>query len=187
MDFGFPVKFDIIVFMLIGHLPAGYFLTRFLIKKAKLPLNKLWLGLGLLGSVLPDFDIIYPILFKNSIGSHRLFFTYIPLFWVVLIIICLSLYFLYKKPWIKYSVLIIFANVFLHLLLDTAFVGVRWLWPFYDGLIGVYNVGLTGGFIVPNYFEHWYWYLEIALWLLAVGHVILSYKKGELTEKSKAI
>ncbi|MFA6304747.1 MAG: metal-dependent hydrolase [Patescibacteria group bacterium] len=166
--------------MLIGHLPAGYFLTRWLIKKNRLPISKLWLGLGLLGSVLPDFDIIYPILFKNSIGSHRYFFTYIPLFWLVLVLIGWLFYKIYKKSWLKYSTIIIFANVFLHLFLDTAFVGVRWLWPFYDGLIGVYNVGFTGGFLVDNYFHHWYWYLEIVIWLLAIVSVVISYKKGEI-------
>ncbi len=166
--------------MLIGHLPVGYFLTSYLIKKNHLPLNKVWLGLGLVASVLPDFDIIYPILFNDSLGSHRYFFTYIPLFWLALWLGAWAGYKIFKRVWLRWAILIIFVNVFAHLLLDTVFVGVRWFWPIYQGLVGIYNVGFTGGFLVDNYFHHWFWYLEIALWLAAIVAVEISYKKGEL-------
>ena len=166
--------------MLIGHLPAGYFITRYLIKKNKLPLNKFWLGLGLLGSVLPDFDLIYTLFINTTISSHRNLPTYIPLFWLILFLLCLASYAIWHKKWIKYGAIVLFGNVLIHLILDTPFVGVKWLWPFYDKLVGIYNVGLTSGFLVENYFQHWYWYLEIALWIAAIISIINSNKKGEL-------
>lgn len=166
--------------MLIGHLPVGYFITRSLIKKLKLPLNKLWLGLGLLAAILPDFDIVYTVFVKQSIGSHRYYFTNFPAFYLTLLLISVIVYYLIRKKWLKFVIIIVFANIFVHLLLDTMFVGIKWFWPFSDILIGVYNVGLTGGIIVENYFTHWYWHLEIVLWIAAVISVAISYKKGEL-------
>lgn len=166
--------------MLIGHLPAGYFISRYIIKKNHLPLNKTWIGLGLLGAVLPDFDLIYPIFFNSSIASHRMLLTNIPLLWLFLALICQFAYLIWKRIWIKYATFLIFANVFFHFILDTPFVGVKWLWPFYDKLIGIYNVGLTDGFIVENYFHHWYWYLEILFWIASIISIFYSSKKGEL-------
>ena len=166
--------------MLIGHLPVGYFVTRSLIKKLKLPTNKLWLGLGLMAAILPDFDIAYTILIKESLGSHRYYNTNYPAIYLILLALSIIVYFLIRKEWLKLGIIIVFVNIFIHLLIDTVFVGIKWFWPFYDNLIGIYNVGLTGGVIVENYFTHWYWYLEIVLWIAATVSVIISYKKGEL-------
>jgi len=166
--------------MLIGHLPAGYFLTRALIKKYKIPLTPLWLGLGLIASVIPDFDHIFNILFQNNIFNHRLLLTHIPFTYVIILIISLIVYKIKKWTWLKWGMIIILPNIFLHLILDTLFVGIEWLWPFYPKLIGIYNVNITEGIIVPNYYHHWYWYLEIIFWIIAIIAVIKSYKKGEL-------
>ncbi|MCX6785567.1 MAG: metal-dependent hydrolase [Candidatus Komeilibacteria bacterium] len=166
--------------MLIGHLPAGYFLTRYLIKKNKLPLNIWWLGLGLIASILPDFDIAYIVFHDTTVSSHRNYFTDYPFFYLLAFLMALLVYFFNKKKWLIKGIYLIFANVLLHFLLDTPFVGIKWLWPVYNKFIGIYNAGFTGGFLVGNYFTHWYWYLEIALWLAAITAVIISYKKGEL-------
>jgi len=166
--------------MLIGHLPAGYFLTRGLIKKYKIPLTPLWLGLGLISSVAPDFDHIFNLLYQDNIGNHRLFLTHIPFTYFVLFLISWLIYKIKHKKWLKWGIIIALPNLILHLILDTAFVGIEWLWPFSHKLIGIYNVNITEGIIVPNYYQHWYWYLEITLWIIAIIFVIKSYKKGEL-------
>jgi len=166
--------------MLIGHLPAGYFLTRYLIKKNKLPLNVFWLGLGLIASILPDFDIAWIIIHDTTISSHRNYYTYYPIFWLLLFLISVLVYFFVKKKWLIKGIYLVFGNIFLHFLLDTPFVGIKWFWPVYNKFIGIYNTGFTGGFLVENFFTHWFWYLEICLWLAAIGAVIISYKKGEL-------
>ena len=170
--------------MLIGHLPAGYFVTRTILKKFKLPFNQRlgkWLFLaGLIGAILPDFDLAYWILFDEyGAGSHRFYYTNYPVFYLLSFLLFVMIYFLYRKKWLKLGIIIVFANIFAHFLLDTAFVGIKWLWPFYDRLIGIYNVNFTGGLLVENYFRHWFWYLEIALWALAIISVVRSIKKGE--------
>lgn len=166
--------------MLIGHLPVGYFLTRFLVKKVKLPLNKLWLGLGLAAAVAPDFDHAFNLFFQTTIYDHRSLITHVPLTYVIAALIGFIAYKIRPWPWLKWGMIIILPNAFLHTVLDTPFIGIKWLWPFSNQLFGIYNVNLTQGIIVENYFQHWYWYLEIALWILAVCHVIYSHNKGEL-------
>ncbi len=171
--------------MLIGHLPAGYFVTKSILKKLKIPINNTmgkWLFLaGLVASIAPDFDIVYWMLFDEyGTGSHRNYYTNYPILYLALLVILVIIYFIVKKPWLKYGIIVVFANFFTHLILDTTFVGIKWLWPFYDKMIGIYNVNFTGGLMIENYFHHWIWYLEIALWLLAIISVIISYKKGQL-------
>ena len=166
--------------MLIGHLPAGYLLTRALMKKYKIPLNHWWLGLGLLFSIAPDFDHIFNLLFQNNIYNHRLLPTHVPLTYLIILLIGLLIYRIKPWLWLKWGMIIALPNLILHLILDTPFVGIKWIWPFYPKLVGIYNVNITAGIIVPNYYHYWYWYLEIILWLAAVITVIKSYKKGEL-------
>ena len=170
--------------MLIGHLPAGYFVTKSILKKFKLPLDGpmgKWLFLaGLIGAILPDFDLAYWVLFDEyGTGSHRFYYTNYPLIYLLILALFVIIYFPFRKKWLKYGLIIVFTNIFVHLFLDSFFLGIKWLWPFYDRLIGLYNVNFTGGILVDNYFHHWFWYLEIALWALATISVARSIKKGE--------
>jgi len=168
--------------MLIGHLPIGYFTTRYLIKKLKLPLNKSWLGLGLFAAIIPDLDYIYWFFSNSQITSHRGYITAYPLFYLTIFFISVIVYCLIKKIWLKSAIIIIFFNIFLHFCLDTFFYGVRWLYPLSKAYFGVYNIGGYGsgrGIQVADYFNHWCWYLELLFWLIAVISVIVSYRKGE--------
>ena len=180
IDFCFLVKFGIMVAMLTGHLPAGYFLSRALIKKYKIPLTPFWLGLGLVAAVAPDFDHAFNLLFQANITDHRSLLSHIPATYFALLLAGYVIYRFWPRTWLKWGMIILLPNALLHLILDTIFIGIKWLWPFYDGLIGIYNVGYSGGFLVADYFQHWYWYLEIFLWLAAIIYVVISYKKGEL-------
>lgn len=172
--------------MIIGHLPAGYFLTRYLIKRQKLPLTKFWLGLGLIAAVLPDFDYAYWILSNDQSESHRGYITTYPIIYFGIFLIFVLIYLIKKNVWLKNFIIIVFANIFLHFLLDTPFYGVKWLLPFYRQEIGVYDVGSYtngSGIHINNYFAHWYWFLEIALWIAAVISIIRSNKKEQLGTK----
>ncbi|MBU1130604.1 metal-dependent hydrolase [Patescibacteria group bacterium] len=169
--------------MIIGHLPVGYFTTRYLIKKLKLPLKPVCLGLGLLAAVIPDLDYIYWILSDSQELTHRGLITGMPFFYLTLFIISVIIYCFYKKKWLKAVISIIFINISIHLLIDTVFYGIQWLYPFSEIYIGIYNVGGYGsgvGIQVKNYFTHWCWYAEIVLWIIAIIAVIKSYIKGEL-------
>jgi len=168
--------------MIIGHLPVGYFATRFLIKKLGLPLNKIWLGIGIFAAIIPDLDYIYWILSNSQAVTHRGLVTTKPFLYLILLLIFVTVYCFYKKSWLKMGIIIIFSNIFLHFLLDTVFYGIQWLYPLSDSYFGIYNVsgyGSGAGIQVADYFHHWYWYLEIAIWILSVVSVIFSHKKHE--------
>jgi len=172
--------------MLIGHLPAGYFLTRYLIKRQKLPLNKWWLGLGIVAAILPDLDYLYWLLSNDQADTHRGYITTYPIIYFILFLIALLIYFFKKSPWFKNIIIIVFTNIFVHFLLDTPFYGVKWFFPFCNQEVGIYNIGsyTNGrGILVQNYFTYWYWYLEIALWILAIISIIYSYKKRQFIDK----
>jgi inner membrane protein len=169
--------------MIIGHLPVGYFTTRYLIKKLKLPLNKFWLLLGLAGAIIPDLDYIYWILSNSQKQTHRGYFSGYPLFYLTFLLVFVIVNCFFKKKILSRGIIVVFCNIFIHFLLDTVFYGVKWFYPFYNRYIGIYNVGGYGGGLgiqVKSYFHHWYWYLEIGLWVLFAVSLFISYRKKEL-------
>jgi len=169
--------------MIIGHLPIGYFTTRYLIKKLKLPLKPIWLGLGLFASISPDLDYIYWIVSESQADTHRGIITSTPFFYLTLFILSVIVYYSYRKYWLKCAILLVFINILIHFIIDTVFYGNRWLYPFSNAYYGIYNVGGYGsgvGIQIPNYWSHWYWYLEIGLWIIAITSIIISYHKKEL-------
>ena len=70
--------------MFIAHLPAGYLLTRFVVVKrgmAHIPSfqYRTFMALGLIGSLLPDVDMLYFYLIDNRQHLHHGYWTHIPL------------------------------------------------------------------------------------------------------------
>jgi len=169
--------------MLFAHLPVGYLVTHALIKKAKLKFNPFWIGLGLIASEIPDLGIIYQFFIGKMYESHRYYLTNLPVFYLTIFLIVVIVNCFIKKTWLKYANIIVFANIFVHLIIDTGFYGIRWLWPFYPKLIAIYNIDGTGGVRVENYFHHWYFYLEIAILIFVPIFIIYSFVKGKYNDK----
>ena len=70
--------------MLIAHLPAGYLVTKALIRV--LPSDnsidtKHLLVFGLAFSVIPDLDLFY-FYFVDSSAHHHKLFPHLPIFWL---------------------------------------------------------------------------------------------------------
>lgn len=168
--------------MMIGHIPVGYFVTRHLLKKMRLPISKLWLGLGIVAAVFPDLDYIYWFFSNSQSDTHRGYITSYPLFYLAILSFTLIIYGCYRRTWLKFGMIIVSINILSHFILDTVFYGIKWLYPLSDRYFGLYNVGGWGsgvGIQVDNYFHHWYWYLEIIIWVIAIFSIIVSNKKGE--------
>ena len=165
--------------MLFAHIPVGYLVTHSLIKKFNLKFNPYWIALGLFASVLPDLGIIYQLFSGKMHETHRYYITNLPLFYLTVFLIGVIVSCFIKKNWLKYGNYILFANIFVHLLLDTAYYGIRWFWPIYPKLIAIYNIDGSGGIRVANYFHHWYWYLEIAIIIFVPLFIIYSFVKGK--------
>ena len=75
--------------MFIAHLPAGYLWTRFIVMKRGMadvasPRYRSLMALGLIGSLLPDVDMLYFYLIDNRQHLHHGYWTHIPLSWLML-------------------------------------------------------------------------------------------------------
>lgn len=155
--------------MFIGHLPAGYVLTRMMQKNIK---TTKYLFVGLIASILPDIDILYFYLIDNRQNLHHSYWIHIPFYWLIIgAVTLLAMWILNKK---KYYVaaIIFFTNIFLHLFLDTIVGKIEWLYPFTDQAYFFFDVPAVYDFWVYNFIFHWTFLLEIVV-IVWAGYLLL--------------
>lgn len=144
--------------MLIAHLPAGYILARFL--KFKKPDIPLWPSL--LGSVAPDFDMLWFHLVDNSVNHHKLW-PHIPFFWLcVLGAIAMLSVLMGRRNWLV-TCLLFGAGIVLHLILDTLFAPLWWFYPFSDTPIEFFQIPAIQSHWVLSFLFHWSFLVELAI------------------------
>ena len=146
--------------MFIGHLPAGYILTKKLQKNMK---TTKYLLVGLIASILPDIDILYFYLIDNRQNLHHSYWSHIPFYWLIIGVIAFSIIWLLKKRNCYIAATIFFANIFLHLFLDTIVAKIEWLFPFTDRAYYIFDVPAVYGFWVYNFVFHWTFLFEIGI------------------------
>lgn len=153
--------------MFIGHLPAGYLLTKKIQQKTQV--NK-YLAWGLIASVLPDIDLLYFYLIDHRQTMHHEYWIHIPFYWLIIAIITFLILLLLKKRAYYILALIFFANIFLHLFLDTIVGHIEWLYPFTERTYYFFEVPAVYDFWVYNFFFHWTFLFEIAVivWALTL-------------------
>lgn len=157
--------------MFIGHIPAGYITTRFLLNKSKSRAKSTYIyiiGLGIFASILPDLDLVYFYFFDNRQHLHHTYFPHLPAFWLVIMTFFYTAIFFYKNEKLYLFGAIFFLNIFLHLLLDTFTGHVLWLYPFSDTSFVFFDVPARHGWWVLNFILHWTFAFEIILCILAV-------------------
>src|SRR3989338_5106083 len=98
--------------MFIGHLPAGYVLTKTVQKNIK---TTKYLFIGLIASVLPDIDILYFYLIDNRQNLHHSYWIHIPFYWLIIAVVTFAIIWLTKKKEYIIASIIFFSNIFLHL------------------------------------------------------------------------
>jgi inner membrane protein len=163
----------------IGHVPAGYLLTRALWSTlyghgpAKCDWKQI-LYAGLVGSLLPDSDMVYFYVIDHRQHLHHSYWTHMPVFWIViglLALLCIALF--HKKRFLPY-VAVGEAGIFLHLFLDTIVGKVRWLYPLSSRDFFLFTVPAVHGWYVWNFFLHWTFLFEILAWI-AASYVYVRY------------
>ncbi len=134
--------------MVLAHLPAGYILSSFI--RTKHPVGRLF-GLGLLGSVFPDFDLLYFYLLDHQQTFHRQYVTHLPFFWAS--ITCLAIAFCLTDFGQKYRLafLLFLSNVWLHLMLDSLIAPVYWLYPFSTEGLQLLSLNME------RRYDYWLW------------------------------
>lgn len=152
--------------MFIAHLPAGYLLTRYLQRKRHIH-RFLWVGL--LASVLPDIDLLYFYLIDHKQTLHHHYWTHLPIFWAVTWIILIFIFTILRRRDLLGIGILFFANIFLHLILDTFVGGMNWLYPFIDHDVFWVTVPATHTFWIWNFVFHWSFLVELAVVIWGLG------------------
>jgi inner membrane protein len=155
--------------MFIGHLPAGYLCTTALLRATGLPPERqrplLWAGLA--SSVLPDLDMLYFYLVDRQRHLHHAYWTHLPFFWLCLIGLGALIAWWRGRGWPL--LLVVAANLMLHMLLDTLVGGVRWLSPLSDAWLTLVEVPARYQPWVLSFILHWTFGLELLVCLAAGG------------------
>lgn len=158
--------------MFVAHLPAGYILTRRLVDRAPEAgvSRRSLLALGLISAILPDFDLLYFYLVDQRQTLHHLYWTHLPLFWLGPAAVSLTLCAWTGNKRITLAALVFYANIFLHLLLDTVVGKMFWFYPFHAESFSLFEVPARHAWWVWNYILHWSFGLELLIcaWALAV-------------------
>ena len=159
--------------MIIAHLPAGYVLTRVLQKHNH---TRRFLFLGLVASILPDFDLTYYYFLDTAPTSHRLYYTHLPMLWLAIMILVAPIVLWLKNPSIKLALTIFFSNIFMHLCLDTVPAKVYWLRPFIDEGYQLMTIPLQyQGHWVLNYMLSTVFIIEIVICICAACFWLLDF------------
>jgi inner membrane protein len=158
--------------MFIAHLPAGYVLTRRLIDRAPAgdALSRRLLALGLWASVLPNLDLLYFYLIDNRQTLHHLYWPHVPVFWLAPAALSLLFCAITRNRTLTLVSLVFYANIFLHLVLDTVAGHISWLYPFYPASFVLIEVPARYGWWVWNFVLHWTFGLELLIcaWAVAI-------------------
>lgn len=150
--------------MFIAHLPAGYILTHILQYKHH---RSDYLWLGLLASVLPDFDLLYFYLIDNRQNAHHTYFPHLPLFWFGLWAATVLIG-KWSGKYSVYPVTLFFSCIMLHMCLDSIAAPLYWFYPLSDIAVELVTVPARFDWWVWNYLFHWSFLLEIVIILIAL-------------------
>ncbi|WP_170416435.1 metal-dependent hydrolase [Ruegeria atlantica] len=145
--------------MLTAHLPSGYCL-------GKLSRFHGWtFAAAVLGSVLPDADLLFFYFIDQKAIHHHRYWMHIPLFWAVIAGVALSL--LWNSRF-KQVAIAFFAAIFLHLILDSVGGGIMWLAPFNTELWALVAIPPRYPHWVLSFLLHWTILIEVLIWAWAV-------------------
>ncbi|WP_299550197.1 metal-dependent hydrolase [uncultured Tateyamaria sp.] len=142
--------------MIVGHLAAGYLAARAF---AALGATAVFSGV-IVGSVIPDVDILWFFLVDGQQTHHHDYLTHRPLVWAVVLLIGVT---------IRRSVVVgLGLGALLHLALDSIAGKVAWAWPVLDEATPLVIVPATQAHWVLSFLLHWTFAVEIALCIAAL-------------------
>jgi inner membrane protein len=146
--------------MLTAHLPAGFVMARLWNRPAPLAMVA-----ALVGSVLPDLDMLWFHLVDHGAVHHHRYWPHVPLFWAVVAVVALPI--LWRTVY-RVAGLMFFAALGVHMVLDTIAGGIMWLYPLDDRLLVLTEVPAAYSHWVISFVLHWTFLLEVAVWLWAL-------------------
>jgi hypothetical protein len=157
--------------MILGHLPAGYLLTRQLFKLHANPkgLWRPWLLAGLAGAVAPDLDMLYFYLVDQRQHHHHSYISHYPLLWGTLLVLAQAWRWSGRAHYYAWLACCFSINGMLHLCLDSIVGDIWWFAPFVDRPFSLFSVPALYQPWWLNFILHWSFALELALVVWAVA------------------
>ena len=150
--------------MFIAHLPAGFLLSRYILKQQRDEPNYIkYLLVGLIASIAPDFDLAYFHLIDGRQHPHHSYWTHIPIYWLG--IYTILVYPVYKwsgQLGLKLLSLFLVCGL-LHMSLDSFASGIKWLYPFDQSYFGFWRIPSVYEWWVANYLFHWTYLIEMMI------------------------
>lgn len=161
--------------MIIGHLPAGYVFSKFVVGKLAgkgFDLRYFVLA-GVAGAIAPDLDMFYFYLVDNRQYHHHTYWTHYPIFWLGILALSTLWFWLSAKKSSALLGLAFSANGSIHMVLDSIVGDVWWFAPIVDKPFAMFTVPALYNPWWLNFILHW----SFALELLALSWAILLWRR----------
>ena len=152
--------------MFIAHLPAGWLATNALLRRRTLKARTRTrlMALGLLASVLPDFDLAWFFWVDDQRHVHHAYLTHKPGAWLLALGGAALVLWMRRAGRTAWLALAVFgANVMLHLVLDSAAGGIRWLWPASEAEFALSHPPARHQPWYLNFLLHWTFAFEVLI------------------------
>ena len=167
--------------MFIAHLPAGYICGCMLTDRVVPEQRRERLVGFLIGSVFPDVDMLYFYLIDQGRHHHHHYWTHLPIFWLAALAVSTLAGLLIRSRRFALVAASFIGGIFLHLILDTPFAGICWLYPLTDQNFYLITVPATRSWWVWSFVFHWSFLFEIAI---CVAAAVLYFQRRLRSRKS---
>lgn len=158
--------------MFIAHIPSGYIMAVSLLKRVRhfREASPAVIAAGMIGSIAPDFDMVYFYLIDHRQTHHHKYVTHWPLLWFCLLAVSILWFRFARYSKAAYLSLVFTAGGVLHLILDSFVGDVWWLAPFGGRPYAMLTVPALFKPWWLNFFFHWSFGVEliICLWALTL-------------------
>jgi len=156
--------------MIIAHLPAGYVISKLLVRHAE-PLGvpaTAFLWAGVIGAIAPDLDMFYFHLVDHRQHHHHTYFTHYPILWLVLL--AASAIWLYNARTKNHAACaaIFSLNGLAHMFFDTIVGDIWWFAPWGNESFAFFTVPALYKPWWLNFLLHWSFALELAVLAWAI-------------------
>ena len=151
--------------MFIAHLPAGYLTARGAERcGAKHPLL---MAASLLGSIAPDFDLLYFYLVDSCRHHHHSYCIHWPVVWLGLLLLSL-LWLLWCRGGVAIPTVAFSASGLLHIALDGIVGDIQLFAPWSDEYYALASVPALHKPWWLNFFLHWSMGIELLICVAAI-------------------
>lgn len=144
--------------MFIGHLPGAYVALNLITPQA----SRVFMTAALVGSVLPDVDMLWFYLVDGRQTHHHDFITHRPAVWALLGLIGLL------WPAGRAVLTGLAIGGLIHMALDSIVGSIAWAWPVSTAAHPLVVVPASQDWWVMSFVLHWTFAVELVLCALAV-------------------